>query len=92
MSQMIRVQDFGSKTETEQNENHRPQIFHTIGIDFVGELPCSPSRNPWIVTIVCPYSNYLKAVPVKDKKGKTAAKVLFEKVFLQFDFPSVFNF
>ena len=36
--------------------------FHKIGIDFVGELPCSPFRNWWILTTVCPYSNYLKAV------------------------------
>ena len=31
--------------------------FHTIGINFVGELPCSPSGNRWILTIVFPYSN-----------------------------------
>ena len=65
--------------------------FHTIGIDFVGELPCSPSGNRWILTIVYPFSNYLKAVPVKDKKAATAAKVLFEQVFLQFGFPSVLS-
>ena len=60
--------------------------FYTIGIDFAGELPCSPSGNRWILTIVCPYSNYLKAVSVKDKKVTTAAKVLFEQVFLRFGF------
>ena len=87
MSQMFRVQNFGSKAEP--NENHRLQISIScnIGIDFVGELPCSPSENRWILTIVCPYSNYLKAVPVKDQKATTAAKVLFKQVFLQFGFP-----
>ena len=63
--------------------------FHTLGIDFVGELPCSPSGNRWILAIVCPYSNYLKIAPVKDKEATTAAKVLFEQVFLQFGFNSV---
>ena len=63
--------------------------FHKIGIDFVKEFPFSSSGNRWILTIRCPYSNYLKAVPIKDKKATTAAKVLFEQVFLQFGFPSV---
>ena len=33
--------------------------FHTLGVDFVGELPMSPSGNKWILTAVCPYSNFL---------------------------------
>ena len=31
--------------------------FHTLGIDFVGELRKSPNGNKWIMTVVCPYSN-----------------------------------
>ena len=27
--------------------------FHTIGVDYVGELPHSPSGNKWILTAVC---------------------------------------
>ena len=33
--------------------------FHTLGVDFVGELPMSPSGNKWILTAVCPCSNFL---------------------------------
>ena len=32
---------------------------HTLGVDYVGDLPKSPSENRWILTAVCPYSNYL---------------------------------
>ena len=32
--------------------------FRTIGIDYVGELPVSPSGNKYILTAVCPFSNF----------------------------------
>ena len=47
--------------------------FHTLGVDYVGELPVSPTGNRWILTTVCPYSNYLRAIPVPDKTATTAA-------------------
>ena len=62
--------------------------FHTLGIDFVGELPYSPNGNKWILTAVCPFSNYLFAIPVRDKMATTAAQALFDNVFLMFGFPS----
>ena len=62
---------------------------HFIGIDFVGELPMSPTGNKWILTAVCPYSNYLRAIPyVPDKTATTAAYALVN-VFLSTGFPSV---
>ena len=63
--------------------------FHTSGIDFVGELPQSPSDNKWILTAVCPYLNYLKAIHVPDKTATTAAYALVNDVFLSTGFPSV---
>ena len=63
--------------------------FHTLGIDFVGELPHSPSDNKWIRTAVCPYSNYRRAIPVPDKTATTAAYALVNDVFLSTGFPSV---
>ena len=62
---------------------------HTLGVDYVGELPKSSSGNRWILTAVCPYSNYLRAIPVPDKTATTAAKALFNDVFLLLGFPSV---
>ena len=61
----------------------------TLGVDYVGELPSSPSGNKWILTAVCPYSNFLWAIPVPDKTATTAAHALFHEVFLLFGFPSV---
>ena len=63
--------------------------FHTLDIDFVGELPMSPTGNKWILTAVCPYSNYLRAIPVPDKTATTAAYALVNDVFLSTGFPSV---
>ena len=67
----------------------RQYPFHTLGVDYVSELPPSPSGNRWILTAVCPYSCYLCAIPVPEKTATTAANVLFNDVFLQLGFPSV---
>ena len=63
--------------------------FHTLGVDNVGELPVSPNGNKWILTAVCPFSNYLRAIPVPDKTATTAANALFNDIFLLSGFPSV---
>ena len=57
-------------------------IYSTLGTDFVSELPCSPNGNKWILTPVCPFSNYLIAIPVRDKTATTASRALFDNVFL----------
>lgn len=62
--------------------------FHTIGIDYVGPLPQTPSGNKWIITAVCPYSNFLVTITVTDKWATTAACVLFDHVFLKYGFPA----
>ena len=66
-----------------------PAPFHTLGVDYVGELPQSLHGNKWILTDVCPYSNFLRAIPVPDKTGTTAANALFHDMLLVFGFPSV---
>ena len=58
-------------------------------IGFVGELHMCPSGNKWILTAVCPYSNYLRAISVPDKTATTAANALVNDVFLSTSFPSV---
>ena len=63
--------------------------FHTLGVDHVGKLPTSPNGNKWILTAVCPFSNYLISVLVPDKTATMAAQVLLDHVFLKFDFPAV---
>ena len=63
--------------------------FHTLGVDYVGELPQSPSGNKWILTVVCPYSNFLRTIPVPDKTATTAACALLDHVLFQVGFTSV---
>ena len=63
--------------------------FHKLGIDYVGELPVSPNGNKWILTAVCPYSNFLRAIPVSDKQATTAARALCDHVFLGYGFLAV---
>ena len=63
--------------------------FHTLGVDYVGELPVSPNGNKWILTAVFPFSNYLRAIPVLDKTATTAANALFNDAFLLLGFSSV---
>ena len=61
------------------------------GCQLCCELPKSPSGNRWILTAVCPHSNYLRAIQVPDKTATTVAKALFNDVFLLLGFPSVFQ-
>ena len=63
--------------------------FHKLGVDYVGELPQSLHGNKWILTAVCPYSNFLRAIPVPDKTATAAANALFHDILLVFGFPSV---
>ena len=61
--------------------------FHTLGVDYVGPLSASPAGNKWILTDVCPFSIYLRAMLVPDKTAPTAARALFQDILLLFVFP-----
>ena len=62
--------------------------FHAVGIDFVGGLPTNTNGNKWILTVICPYSNFLRTIPVPNKKATTAARALFNELFLQYGSPT----
>ena len=51
--------------------------------------PFQLNGNKWILTAVCPYSNFLRAIHVSDKRATTAARALFYHVFLEYGFPAV---
>lgn len=59
-----------------------------LGVDFVGPLPKSTNGNKYILTAVCPFSHFLVSVPTPDKSAITAARALFDQVFMKLDFPS----
>ena len=63
--------------------------FHMLKIDFVGPLPTSTSGNKYILTAVCPFSNFLISVPVLDKTATTITRALSDKVFCKFGFSTV---
>ena len=65
--------------------------FHTIGVDYVGELPVGPSGKKYILTAICPFSNFLITVPVPvpNKNATTAARVRLDQVFFKFGFSKV---
>ena len=63
--------------------------FHILGIDYVGELPITPNGNKWILTAVCPYSNFPRVIPMAEKHDSTAARALYDHVFSEFGFPAV---
>ena len=61
---------------------------NVLGIDFVGPFPKSTNGNRYILTAVCPFSHFLIAIPTPDRSATTAARALFDNVFLKLDFPS----
>ena len=63
-------------------------LFQALGVLCRRTHPF-PSGSRWILIAVCPYSNYLRAIPVPDKTATTAANALFHYVFLQLGFPTV---
>ena len=74
------------------NEEENVSVLTTLPKNvssYVGELPVSPNGNKWILTAVCPFSNYLRTIPVPDKTATTAANALFTGIFLLLGFPSV---
>ena len=51
--------------------------------------PFQPNGNKWILTAVCPYSNFLRAIHVSGKRATTTARALYDHVFLEYGFPAV---
>ena len=61
---------------------------NVLGIDFVGPFAQSTNENRYTLTAVCPFSHFLIAIPTPDRSGTTAARALFDNVFLKLDYPS----
>ena len=56
-------------------------------MDLTGEFPPSCGYR-YIFTAICPFSKYAIAVPIKNKKAQTVAKVIVDKILLQWGFHS----
>ena len=55
---------------------------NVLGIDLVGPFPKSSNRNRYILTAVYPFSHLLVAIPTADRSATTAARAMFDNVFL----------
>ena len=62
---------------------------HTLGIDYVGELPVTPNGKKVDFDSSPPYSNFLRAIPLPDKRPITVARDLYDHVFFEFGFPAI---
>ena len=80
------------KSANQQHGLMHPRFYdkpmNVLGIDFVGPFPKSTNGNRYILTAVCPFSHFLIAIPTPDRSATTAARALFDNVFLKLDFPS----
>jgi len=58
-----------------------------LSMDIVGPLPLSRSRNAYILTVMCLYSRYLIAIPLRTINTKQIATALIDRVFLIYGTP-----
>ena len=57
-------------------------LFETLHIDYVGPLPRSEKHNyKYILTAIDRFSNYVFAVPVKEKDAESTCAALIDHVF-----------
>ena len=62
-------------------------LFHTLDFDLLGKLPTSINGNKYILTSVCPFSNFFISVPVSDTKLLQLVLVFCQiTFFLNLDF------
>ena len=64
---------------------HEP--WQVVGIDLVGPVLESGSKNKYILTIVDHFTRWPIAVAIPDKKGKTIAKALYEHFIAEHGIP-----
>ncbi len=59
----------------------------TIHIDHVGPLPKTKEGYSYILTLIDRGTNFCMAIPVRDVKAITQARVLYEEIFCKFGIP-----
>ena len=63
------------------------EAWDTLHIDHVGPLSESKQGFKHILTIIDRGTNFVMAIPVKDLKASTQARVLYQEVFCKFGIP-----
>jgi len=57
-------------------------------VDLCGEFPVSNGYK-YIFTAICPFSKYAIAVPIRNKNAETVARVIVERIVLQWGYPTL---
>ena len=63
------------------------QPFERWGIDFIGQLPRTPSGNQWIITAIDYATGWPIAKALPDSKAWRVAKFIYEEIVLNFGAP-----
>ncbi|GFW15583.1 retrovirus-related Pol polyprotein from transposon 412 [Trichonephila clavipes] len=54
------------------------EVFSKLNVDAVGPLPTTPTRNKYLLTVMCMSSKYPDAVPMPDIASTTDVEALFQ--------------
>jgi len=52
--------------------------------DLAGPFPKSTKGHVYILTAICVFTKYIVLFPLRDKKARTVAKAIYERVFLKY--------
>ncbi|KAL5502338.1 hypothetical protein EMCRGX_G009091 [Ephydatia muelleri] len=55
----------------------KDEVWHQIGIDFIGPLAITPRGNKYIMTVTDYYSKWAEATPLQDKSAPSVAQFLY---------------
>uniref|UniRef100_A0AAR2JKP5 Integrase catalytic domain-containing protein n=1 Tax=Pygocentrus nattereri TaxID=42514 RepID=A0AAR2JKP5_PYGNA len=59
-----------------------------IGVDFMGHLPLSHSRNTMLMVVVDYYSKWVELFPLKDAKAPWVCQILRDDIFTRWGVPA----
>ncbi|KAL6471869.1 hypothetical protein MHYP_G00205190 [Metynnis hypsauchen] len=70
----------------QQTEVQKPG--EMIGVDFMGPLPLSRSRNTMLMVVVDYYSKWVELFPLKDAKALRVCQILRDDIFTRWGVPA----
>ena len=58
--------------------------FHTVHCDIVGPFPTSPEGFKYLLTVVCRFTKWMEAIPLRSLDAKTVARAFFNRYISPF--------
>ena len=59
------------------------EVFHTVATDIIGPLYTTPRGNKYII-VLCLFTKYAKAFPLKDITAKTVTQVFLNEICFRY--------